>query len=326
VLDDARQLRFDGRVAVVTGAGRGLGRAYARLLAARGASVVVNDLGGSVDGTVGDELEDPAAAVAEEIVASGGRAVANHGDVTSAQEMEDLVSVAVETFGRIDILVANAGMVRRGLFVDTSPEDFMLSVAVHQQGTFNACRAAWNPMAQKGYGRIVTTVSSALFGIESVSSYASAKGGVLGLSKVLSLEGGRYGIKVNMIAPVAFTRMTTSGPTGSSLAQHATSSLSPDRVAATVAVLAHELCPTTSEIYQASGSRVSRLFLGVSEGFGYDDVSPELLLAHWDTVMDPRKFDIPQPMGEGFMSELAGIPVSTSGTATRAPRGETTPS
>ena len=307
------ELRFDGRVAIVTGAGRGLGRAYARMLARRGAAVIVNDIGGGVDGSPGRPDEDPAGTVAGEILADGGTALADRSDVSDPVQAQGLVRTAADAYGRVDIVVANAGIARRQPFAETTAEDFDALVAVHQRGTYAVCREAWPHMAAQRYGRIVTVISSALFGIDNSATYASAKGGVLGLSKVMAMEGADVGIRVNMLAPVASTRMTASGPTGARFAGN--DMLSPDRVAALVAVLAHECCPATGEMFTASGARVARLFLGETPGVMLgDDLTPEALLASWPAVMSTDGFTVPQPRREGVTSAAeAAVSAARSG-------------
>ena len=181
-------LRFDGRVAVVTGAGRGLGRAYAQLLAERGASVVVNDLGGEIDGTGADA--GPATTVVAEIEAAGGKATADASDVSTEEGAAALVRRAVEHFGRIDALVANAGIMRWGAFPDIDREDLERHLLVHLGGSFFTARAAWPHLVDQGYGRIVLTTSSGLFGLADNTAYATAKGGVVGLTRSLATAGG----------------------------------------------------------------------------------------------------------------------------------------
>jgi len=201
------ELRFDGRVAIVTGAGRGIGRAYALLLAARGASVVVNDLGGSISGDGSDT--GPAAAVVDEIVAAGGAAIADASDVSTPDGAQGLVGAAVEAFGPVDAVIANAGIMRWAGMPDVDADDLDAHLAVHVGGSFHLVRAVWPSMAERGYGRIVLTTSSGVFGLPNNTAYATAKGGVIGLVRSLSVTGRRAGITVNAIAPGAFTRMET---------------------------------------------------------------------------------------------------------------------
>ena len=207
---------FEGRVAVVTGAGRGIGRAYAILLASRGASVVVNDLGGSLDG-VGEDA-GVAAEVADEIVGAGGAAIADASDVSTPEGGRSLIEAAIERFGRLDILVNNAGIIRWAGLPEADTENLASHLAVHVLGSFNTTRAAWPHMVDQGYGRIVMTTSSGLFGLPKNLSYATAKGGVIGLTRSLATAGAAHGIKVNLIAPGAVTRMAgqaaETGPAG----------------------------------------------------------------------------------------------------------------
>jgi len=293
-------LDFAGRVAIVTGAGGGLGRGYSSLFAQRGAMVVVNDIGAAVDG--GETSEDPASAVVREITEAGGTALADRNDISDPQGAQALVDSAIGKFGRVDIVVTNAGIVRRAPFGEVDAASFAAHLDVHLKGTFYVSRAAWSPMSSQGYGRIVTIVSSALFGIEGVSAYASAKGGVAALTRSMSVEGAQFGIKANAVAPVAYTRMTASGPMGAVTGVEADPGLAPERVAATVAVLAHETCPTTGETYLASGKHVARIFLGETAGLSSDEITPELLSANWDSVTDTSSYEIPTPRQEGATS------------------------
>jgi NAD(P)-dependent dehydrogenase (short-subunit alcohol dehydrogenase family) len=200
-------IRFDGKVAIVTGAGGGLGRAHALELARRGAKVVVNDLGGAVDGTGGSS--EAAGKVVAEIEALGGEAIANGGSVSDRAGAQSLVDDAVKAFGTVDILINNAGILRDKSFKKMELDDFEAVVKVHLLGSVYGTRAAWPIMEAKGWGRIVmTTSSSGLFGNFGQSNYGAAKLGLVGLMNTLKLEGGRKGVRVNTIAPVAATRMT----------------------------------------------------------------------------------------------------------------------
>jgi NAD(P)-dependent dehydrogenase (short-subunit alcohol dehydrogenase family) len=279
------QLRFDERVAVVTGAGRGIGRAYARLLARLGASVVVNDLGGSMEGDGADA--GPASEVAGEIVASGGTALADTSDVATTTGAQTLVDTAVERFGRIDVLVNNAGIMRWAGMRDIDAEQLDQHLAVHVRGSFNTAHAAWPHMVEQAYGRIVMTTSTGMLGLHNNISYATAKGGVIGLARSLSVTGARYGIKVNLIAPAATTRMS---PDASAAPQ-----LRPDDVAPMVAFLAHEDCPVTGEMYAAGAGRFARIFIASTVGYVHPGPAPtvEDVAANWETINDEDGYYVP---------------------------------
>ena len=291
--------RFDGRVAVVTGAGRGIGRSYALLLAARGASVVVNDLGASMDGEGADE--EPASAVAAEIVAAGGAATADTNDIATTEGAEALVNGAVERFGNVDVLVNNAGIMRWASMRHMDAEQLEQHLAVHLVGSFNTARAVWPHMAAQQYGRIVMTISTGMLGLHNNISYAAAKGGVLGLARSLSVAGMRDGIKVNLIAPAATTRMSPD-PSGGP-------QLDPDDVAPMVAFLAHEDCPVTGEMYAAGAGRFSRLFIASTVGYVHGDAQPTIedVAAHWRTINDETGYYVPADLmawSAQFLSHL----------------------
>jgi len=201
------EIRFDGRAAIVTGAGAGLGRSHALELARRGAKVVVNDLGGSVDGSGGSM--SAAETVAEEIKAAGGEAIAHGANVTKADEVADMVDQAVKAFGKVDILVNNAGILRDRSFTKMTLEDFQAVVDVHLMGSVTCTKAVWDMMKEAGYGRIaMTSSSSGIYGNFGQSNYGAAKMGLVGLMNVLHLEGRKYDIRVNTLSPTAYTRMT----------------------------------------------------------------------------------------------------------------------
>jgi NAD(P)-dependent dehydrogenase (short-subunit alcohol dehydrogenase family) len=286
--------RFEGRVAVVTGAGRGIGRAYARLLASRGASVVVNDLGGSMDG-VGEDA-GVAAKVTTEIVGAGGAAMADGSDVSTPEGGRSLIDAAVERFGRLDILINNAGIIRWAGLPEADAENLLSHLAVHVLGSFNTTRAAWPHMVEQGYGRIVMTTSSGLFGLPENLSYATAKGGVIGLTRSLATAGAAHGIKVNLIAPGAVTRMAgpaaETGPAGGTAASPW---MSPDLVAPMVALLAHETCSVSGEIYAAGFGRFARIFIASTEGYvhGTPDPTIEDVAQHWATINDETGYYVP---------------------------------
>lgn len=253
------ELRFDGRVAVVTGAGRGLGRAYALLLAARGAKVVVNDPGGGLAGDGSDE--GPAQEVVREITDLGGEAVACTASVATAEGGRAIIGAAVESFGGIDVLVHNAGIVRYGSLKEMSYEDFDTVLDVHLRGAFHVVRPAFPLMCEAGYGRIVLTSSiGGLYGNQRVANYGAAKAGVIGLANVAALEGAAEGVKCNVIVPGALTRMAAGIDTS------AYPPMGPELVAPAVGWLAHESCSISGELLVAIAGRVARAFVGETPG------------------------------------------------------------
>jgi NAD(P)-dependent dehydrogenase (short-subunit alcohol dehydrogenase family) len=252
-------LRFDGRVAVVTGGGRGLGRSYALLLASKGAKVVVNDPGGSLAGDGADAT--PAEDVVREITAAGGEAVATTDSVASPDGGQAIVDTALERYGRIDILVHNAGIVRRASLKEMTYADFETVVDVHLRGAFHVVRPAFPVMCDAGYGRIVLTSSiGGLYGNHGVANYAVAKAGVIGLSNVAAMEGAEHGVKSNAIVPAAVTRMAEGIDTS------AYPPMGPDLVAPAVGWLAHETCSITGEVLIALAGRVARAVIAETPG------------------------------------------------------------
>ncbi|HEY7137682.1 MAG TPA: SDR family NAD(P)-dependent oxidoreductase [Acidimicrobiia bacterium] len=287
-LSEQGEHRFEGRVAVITGAGRGIGHAYARLLAERGARVVVNDLGGSMDGVGADA--GPAASVAGEIAGAGGAAIADTNDVSTVGGAQALVDAAVAEFGRVDVVINNAGIIRWAGFPDADEENLARHLAVHVGGSFNTTRAAWPHMVDQGHGRIVMTTSTGVLGLPNNTSYATAKGGIIGLTRSLSTAGAALGIKVNAIAPGAMTRMA-----GAAAAGEPSAEMSPDLVAPMVAFLAHEDCPVSGEIYTAGFGRFARLFIASTLGYVQPDgtPTPEDVAEHWAAINDESGYDVP---------------------------------
>jgi NAD(P)-dependent dehydrogenase (short-subunit alcohol dehydrogenase family) len=256
---DDQELRFDGRVAVVTGAGRGLGREYALLLAGRGASVVVNDIGGNLTGDGADT--GPADEVVREIAAAGGTAVANTDSVATPEGGAAIVAAAVSAFGGIDIVVHNAGNVRRSPLREMSYGDFTAVLDVHLRGAFHVVRPAFPLMCDAGYGRIVLTSSiGGLYGNTEVANYGVAKAGIIGLANVAALEGAASGVTCNVIVPAAVTRMAEGIDTS------AYPPMGPELVAPAVGWLAHESCSITGEMLIAIGGRIARAAIAESPG------------------------------------------------------------
>lgn len=281
------ELGFDGRVAIVTGAGGGLGRAHALELGRRGAAVVVNDIGVSLSGDGADD--GPAAAVVKEIEAAGGTAMADTNSVSTIEGGEALVGTAIDAFGRVDIVVNNAGILRDKAFHNTSADDVDPVLAVHLAGAFNVTRPAWVRFREQGYGRVVMTSSSAgLWGNFGQASYGAAKMGLVGLVKVLAVEGKKYNINANAIAPIARTRMTESS--GNPLHPR----LDPERIAPVVAYLAHESTEMTGEILSAGGGRIARAFVGVTRGYITDDeITAELVRDRIEAIFALEGFELP---------------------------------
>jgi NAD(P)-dependent dehydrogenase (short-subunit alcohol dehydrogenase family) len=290
-------LRFDGKVAVITGAGHGLGRSHALLLGERGAKVVVNDLGGALDGS--GASTGPAAEVAELITKNGGEAVANTDNVATPEGARAIVETAVDTFGRVDIVVNNAGILRDKSFGKMSVEEFDSVLAVHVRGSFLVSRAAFPHLKEQAYGRIVNTSSPAgLFGNFGQANYSTAKMGLVGLTKTLAIEGARANIKVNAIAPVAWTRMTDT-----MLPAELQAKFSADRVSPLVAYLAHETCETTGDVFSVGGGRVARVFVAEGPGWRTDDLTPEAIRDNWAAILTEQPY-LPTTFGQQVQTSM----------------------
>ncbi|MBL4868958.1 MAG: SDR family oxidoreductase [Pseudomonadales bacterium] len=278
-------LRYDDQVAIVTGAGNGLGRSHALFLASRGAKVIVNDLGGSVAGA--GSSESAAQKVVDEIVAAGGSAAPNFNDVASFEGAQAVIDTAMETFGRVDILVNNAGILRDKSFKKMSKEDFDSVINVHLIGTSYMCKAAWPIMYdQQNYGRIINTTSAASFGNYGQTNYSAAKAGIVGFSKALAQEGIKHNVRTNILAPIARTRMTEDllGPMAKEL--------HPELVTPVVAYCVHKDCTVNGEIFSAGGGRIGRIFWGVTPGVKMADISAEDMRDNIDAIMDPAEYII----------------------------------
>ena len=284
-------LGFDNKVAIVTGAGGGLGRQHALLLAARGARVVVNDLGGAVDGT--GSSKGPAQAVVDEISARGGEAVADTNSVATPEGGAAIVRTALDQFGRVDIVINNAGILRDKAFHNMEPDLVNPVLDVHLKGAFNVTRPAFVAMREQSYGRIVSTSSAAgIFGNFGQTNYGAAKMGLVGLTRVLAVEGAKYNIKANVIAPLALTRMTEN------IIGALADRLNPSFVAPIVAWLAHDECPTSGEIFSVGGGRVARVFIAEPRGDFNAGLSLEDVRDNWATICDEAGYAVPRNLGE----------------------------
>lgn len=283
------QLRFDDLVAVITGAGGGLGRAHALELGRRGAKVVVNDVGGDVSGNG----QDPGAAdaVVDQIAKGGGTAVADYHSVATPDGGSAVIQTALDAFGGVDILINNAGILRDRSFHKMGPDLVDPVLDVHLRGAFNVTRPAWQIMRERRRGVIVNTTSSAgLIGNPGQANYGAAKMGLVGLTNVLAAEGRRHGLRVNAIAPLARTRMTES------LMGEFAAVVDPEYVTALAVALAHPTCPVNGRVYTVGGGRVARFLIGMNDGwFDRDRArSAEHVLANLDAIDDVACVTIPE--------------------------------
>ncbi|MDG2410526.1 MAG: SDR family NAD(P)-dependent oxidoreductase [Halioglobus sp.] len=292
---------YDGQVAIVTGSGGGLGRCHAIELAKRGAKVVVNDLGGSVDGSGAGS--DAAQAVVAEIEAAGGEAMANGANVAKYDEVEAMVKQAVDKWGRVDILVNNAGILRDKSFAKGTLDDFGLVLDVHLMGSVNCTKACWEIMREQAYGRVVvTTSSSGLYGNFGQTNYGTAKMGVIGMMNTLAQEGAKYNIKINALAPTAATRMTEG-----LMPEEALKLLTPETVTPAVLFMASEDAPTRTVIAAGAGSfAVARIVESAGKWLPEDEQTPEGIAAHWDEISNTAGETQPQ-MGAEQTVKMVGL-------------------
>jgi NAD(P)-dependent dehydrogenase (short-subunit alcohol dehydrogenase family) len=293
-------LRFDGRVAIVTGAGNGLGRQHALALAARGAKVVVNDLGGARDGSGGSLTA--AQAVVKEIIAAGGTAMANGASVTDEAGVHAMVAAAISTFGGVDILINNAGILRDKSFAKMSIDEIRSVMDVHVMGSMICAKAVWEPMRSKNYGRILmTTSSSGLFGNFGQANYGAAKMAVVGLMQTLSIEGAKNGIHVNCLAPTATTRMTTDVLPGQ-IQDH----FKPEYVTPAAVYLVSEKAPTRCIMNAGAGTfAVTNLAMTGGLHLGHAADTPEKIAAHFAEISARAGDTIPKSAADQGANEMA---------------------
>jgi NAD(P)-dependent dehydrogenase (short-subunit alcohol dehydrogenase family) len=290
------ELRFDDRVVVVTGAGRGIGRSHALLLASRGARVVVADNGAGIDGTGSDS--SPADDVVDEILAAGGQATPCRCSVASEEEAAEIIATAFRQYGRLDAVINNAGISNPGPFETLSTEHFRTMLDVHFYGTLFVVKAAWPHMMRAGYGRIVNTVSEAMLGgLPELTSYGAAKGAVFGLTRNLATEGYRHGIRVNAIAPRAYTRMSAeqSDKVAAQMSLSAeemaqiNASMPPDLCAPAAAYLAHKTCSLNGEVLLTGMGGVARIAAVVGNGIYDATLDGDAIASNLDRVLDVQQ-------------------------------------
>ncbi|MBV1904543.1 MAG: SDR family NAD(P)-dependent oxidoreductase [Pseudomonadales bacterium] len=296
-------INFEGKVAIVTGAGNGLGRSHAMELAARGAKVVVNDFGGSVDGQQSGS-NSPAEQVVEEIKALGGEAVANPASVTDVAAVQQMVNDTVERWGRIDILINNAGILRDKTFTKVSLEDFAAVVDVHLNGSIICSKAVWDQMISQNYGRIVMTTSAAgLYGNFGQSNYAAAKLGAVGLMNALRLEGRKYNVKVNTIAPMAFSRMTKD-----LMAPGVADSCKPELVSSAVVFLCSEDAPTGEIISAGAGAYTRVQYIEADAVYLGPETTADDVSSAWEKISDMSNAKVVTDVGASMKNVLSKLP------------------
>ncbi|WP_407444005.1 SDR family NAD(P)-dependent oxidoreductase [Rhodococcus sp. (in: high G+C Gram-positive bacteria)] len=299
-------LDFSDRVVLITGAGRGIGRAHAELLASKGAAVVVGDLGATTDGS-GTDGDDPAREVADAIVEAGGRAVASSADVTTEEGAVSLVEAAISAFGQLDAVINNAGIVRTAPFDEVPYEEYQRHLDVHYFGALRVCRAAWPHLLKSPAGRVVNTISQAMLGNPGMSHYGGSKGALFGLTRNLAVEGLAAGVMVNAIAPGAGTRMAEASADSLSpeVMEYMRTQLLPEHVAPVAAYLVHPSCTVTGEVFNVAGGIVNRLALVNTAGIHDPALTVETVASRFAEIMAIGPEATPQVVAP------AGVPVSS---------------
>jgi len=296
---------LSGRVALVTGAGAGLGREHALELARRGAVVVVNDVGVSLDGSGSSAA--PADQVVAEIIANGGEALAEPRNIV--EDGAAIVDSIVDQLGSIDVVVNNAGIIRDGTFHKMEMDSFDAVLNVHLRGAVKVTMAAYRQMRERGYGRIVfTTSTSGLLGNFGQANYGAAKAGLVGLMRVLAIEGGSKGVLSNCIAPIAQTRMTEA-----TMSEELGRSLQPQYVSSVVAYLASETCTLNGEVLTAGGGRVGRFFVGMTQGWASSSLTADDVATHLDEIMDETDYLVPSNVHDEFSFLQDHLPFTEEG-------------
>ena len=304
------QLRYDGQVAIVTGVGRGLGRSYARILAARGAKVIVNDLGGSTTG--GGKSSDLAEAVVGDIMALGGEAIADAGDVTDPSTAQRLVALALDRWGRVDIVINNAGSIAPDVtqsFAEMELAQFDHQMQIHAYAPFHLVHAAWPAMLRQQYGRIVCTLSDSMFGMGGGAGigYPVAKMAIMGFVRALAMEGAPHGITCNAISPAAFTRLVAMHLPDSDIRDWMEKAATPERVASVVAWLVHRDATCTGQSIAASSGRFAKIVTGFSKGYAGGDLTIEEVRDHFDEAIATDHIDLIENTGDAIALYLSAL-------------------